>query len=54
MTLDAEYECDNETNLYQAADDVRTLLNSTYNMDTQINTENSTTLGEGYQIKGET
>jgi hypothetical protein len=52
MTLDAEYDCDNQTDIYQAAEDVQQLLESTYNMQTQLNTEISAIYGEGYTVKG--
>jgi hypothetical protein len=52
MTLDAEYDCDNQTDIYQAAEDVQQLLESTYNMQTQVNTEISSINGEGYTVIG--
>ena len=52
MTLDVDYVCYNQTDLYNAAKDVISLLNEVYNMPTSLMKTSSTTFGDGYEITG--
>ena len=52
MTLEADYICNSNYSLYQAAQDVTNLLQNIYSMPTTINTIVSTDNGDGFRVTG--